>query len=497
MIKRPHSLCLSITRISVAMPHRRGKSSGRPDPSSALHRLKNLDTAYQDQPHEPEDDGEGPGTFFPPPEKADHRAAANCCAGEEAGLEKVKEARAEKEHGKKAIYLSDKNGEQCLCPHCGKCMEESNTYTDAKGWTFHRPCLHKGSVQLREKKAGHRFLLDYLLPPDPEQFDLQEVKQAVAPPPVAAKPPGGLLSGLINLATKKPSAEPDGGLSTLESVHPAAVVARALFDGIVPPRSEQARMRQDGLKVVKNELEETMDNASLARKEFQNALKDIVTHATGAAKRRIDQVDEGVGNVFSTVGRGYGQAVDGVAGGLSQVGNAINSIPWPSKFENPVPQNWRTGALIGAGALTTGLGGYGLLRYLQNRRRPRAKTAQFRTTGTRVNAPTVEASNLRDRGTMLAERGTREQPVDLGISPNVALPLIGTAAGGIMGDHPSTQSRLVGALRGLAAGSGAALGQHLAGAYSGGDTGSRLVGGAGAGALAYLLARAVTPDEEE
>jgi hypothetical protein len=121
----------------------------------------------------------------------------------------------------------------------------------------------------------------------------------------------------------------------------------------------------------------------------------------------------------------------------------------------------------------------------------------MRTQQRAYNAPGIAASNARDRDQLLQAQA-RESPGFMpDIDPNVALPIGGAAAGTMLADHKSVRGRIIGALRGLSAGGGAALGQHLAGSYSGGDVGSRIAGGLGGGALGYLLARSVTPSEEE
>lgn len=297
-----------------------GSSRTEPaDPASALHRLRHPDTHYPDitypgitypttsdpeVPREPEDDGEGSGHLLSAKEATDHGAAPGQDSSSPDSLVtlsdgEVKEAKSAKNHGRKAVYLTDRGGEYALCPHCGERLSDRTLYTDAKGWTFHRPCLHRGAIKVREKRAAPVFLLDYLLPPDAQEFDLTLLKQS-----------------------------------------------------------------------------------------------------------------------------------------------------------------------------------------------------QLRGGGRSYNAPNSDASNARDRSSILREQALSNPTDLLDIDPNVALPLLGTVGGALMGPRTRPRGLMIGALRGLAAGGGAALGQHVAGAYSGGDLGARLTAGAGGGALAYLLARAVTPTEQ-
>jgi len=84
------------------------------------------------------------------------------------------------------------------------------------------------------------------------------------------------------------------------------------------------------------------------------------------------------------------------------------------------------------------------------------------------------------------------------LTPGVVLPAAGAAGGALLsgGDEDEEAerripARLRGALRGIATGGGAALGQHLAGEATGGDLGSRAGGGLAGGALALLLSRAI------
>lgn len=85
------------------------------------------------------------------------------------------------------------------------------------------------------------------------------------------------------------------------------------------------------------------------------------------------------------------------------------------------------------------------------------------------------------------------------LTPGVVLPAAGAMGGALLsgdgeeedGSERRIPSRLRGAIRGLATGGGAALGQHLAGEATGGDLGSRMGGGLAGGALALLLSRAI------
>jgi hypothetical protein len=481
MIKRPRALCLSITRISVGLPYGETGPRSSADPAAALHRLKNLDTAYQDEPHEPEDDGEGPGTVLPAQEEADHRSSAHRSSVTPAGLEKVKEAKAAKDHGREAIYLSDKNGQQCLCPHCGQHMEGSAIYTDAKGWTFHRPCLHKGAVKLREKRASDVFLVDYLMPLDEEQFDLDQVKQAVAPPVPSPVQEPSMLAQLIGSIGSVDKLRELGDVRKVKHWLPSPETVRKW----IVSDDEMAKFKEDAIGVL--------------REELRNGVRGVTDHTQNLVNNRIDQVNDWVGRTANRIGDGIQSGVAGVGQGINNLGKQINAIQLPNNWPNPAPPDWRTPVALGAGALATGLGGYGLYRYLRGRRRreDEEKQAQMRSNGYRVNAPTPEAANNRDRNTMMTERSTHWESPTIPFPPGVLYPAVGASAGAIIGDHPSARSRAIGALRGLAAGSGAALGHYGANYLSNGDSGSEILGSVGGGMLAYLLARAVTSDEVE
>jgi hypothetical protein len=53
--------------------------------------------------------------------------------------------RAAKHHHAKVVEVHRRDGgKDTVCPHCGKPIKEGEVYTDAKGWTFHRPCFAKG-----------------------------------------------------------------------------------------------------------------------------------------------------------------------------------------------------------------------------------------------------------------------------------------------------------------------------------------------------------------
>jgi uncharacterized C2H2 Zn-finger protein len=432
--------------------------SAVPDPASALTRLRNLDTSHRELPREPEDDGEGPGHFLPAAQATPDGVDKNRGTATPDGLEKVKEAKSKKDHGRKAVYLSDRDGDYVLCPHCAKRITDSNLYTDAKGWTFHRPCMHRGAIQMREKKAAQPFLLDYLLPPSAAEFDLESVKRAVAPPVAEVKPPasGGWIQGLFG---KSPPAAPG------TSPQPGFLgsLGQHVLKGFMPDDADKAKLKQQLLDA--------------AREEVQNELKNVGGHVAGIAKDRVDQVNSGLDAAL-------GSARDGLSGAAGVFGQGVNAV---------LPADWRAPAAIAA----TGALGGGTLGYLLGRRRRPTKEAQMRTQQRAYNAPGIAASNARDRDQLLQAQA-RESPGFMpDIDPNVALPIGGAAAGTMLADHKSVRGRIIGALRGLSAGGGAALGQHLAGSYSGGDVGSRIAGGLGGGALGYLLARSVTPSEEE
>jgi hypothetical protein len=93
---------------------------------------------------------------------------------------------ASKHHHAPAVEVETRDGKKTVCPHCMEELTEESTYTDAKGWSFCRPCFRKGRGAVRiDKKASAPFLFEYELPPDEEEFDMEKVAQSTASFPVS------------------------------------------------------------------------------------------------------------------------------------------------------------------------------------------------------------------------------------------------------------------------------------------------------------------------
>lgn len=53
------------------------------------------------------------------------------------------------QHGLEVVKMKRRDKEVCICPHCGKEVEDKDLYRDAKGWIFHRPCFTKGKGSIK------------------------------------------------------------------------------------------------------------------------------------------------------------------------------------------------------------------------------------------------------------------------------------------------------------------------------------------------------------
>jgi hypothetical protein len=53
-------------------------------------------------------------------------------------------------HYRQPVRLERRGGSVDACPHCGAELTPESTYVDAKGWTFHRPCLAKGKGSIKQ-----------------------------------------------------------------------------------------------------------------------------------------------------------------------------------------------------------------------------------------------------------------------------------------------------------------------------------------------------------